>query len=881
MSSIYGYYGSNITSASSSSSSSTSLGISGLVSGLDIDSTVEAMCSGTQSKITKVQQNLMKLEWKQEAYQDVGTALTDFKDKYLSSSSSTNISTLLSNCYKIESQGDNASAVSASGSTNILSNFSILGVSSLATNASFTSKSGLTNNAITTNTLNISSEEADVSLLEGKKFSFKVGSTSYSLEMGSEVITDADSAAAALNAAIAEYDNENDNGSGSYTSLASKISVGVSDGKLTLSSTDSSSLITISSSSNSTVLKALGFEPTTENGTKRYANAQEITSTGIDSSSATTKQSFFSKLTSSSSLTLDLDGVKGTVNFGDSYVSTGQTVAEYIQDAGDTARTAYQTEHADDADVDTQAEAAAQKAMLSALATEMNTQLSKSFGSKVEVTANDDGSLSFATTVNNSVLSVSSASSGLCGDSGIFSGLEVGSANRLLLNKSLEENNMAVNSTTSAFDFGDEVEKTYTNTEGKSITVTDSENTYDMSVNGVSFSIGRNSITVDGKTTEYSNGVTMNNIMSAINSSSAGVRMSYLSTTDRFTISSTASGAVGSIDISGSLADMIFGDGTEGSGTVGEVTTTDADGNTTTETKSAGGNLTKGTDASLLVSFDGKTVEEITRSTNSFKLDGLSLSLTGTFNTDKTADSFTDANSIANCDGAITFSKTIDSDELIDALKTMTDDYNSLIDKVKDYYTTKSDSDYQPLTSSMVKDEDLTDDQAELYNNKAKEGILFGDTILRSLSDDLRTIFSGMSSIGITTSSDYSEYGKLTFNATTLKSALESDSQSVIDKFTTDKTGILDKLDSLMDKYVNSSLASPGLITAKSGLASSSLSQMTCTMYSEQESLEDQLESLQDKLETQQDRYYDQFTNMEVELNNIMSQSSYLSSLSY
>jgi len=827
MSSVYGYYASSV----SSTSSNTSLGVSGLVSGMDIDSTVKAMCSGTSSKISKVQQNLMKLEWKQEAYQDVGSALTDFKEKYLSSTSSTSISKLLSNCYDITSNGTNASAISASGSANIISDFSVLGVSSLATNASYTSKGGVTTNAISTGKLSFSSESTTVSALEGKKFAFKIGSASYSLELGSEVVTDAASAADAINAAIKKYDDENYTGEG-YVSLASKINVDGSSGKLELKSTDASSNISISSASNTNVLKAFGLQRDDKGNLK---NGTTITAGEADYSASTKQQSFFSQFSSDAALTFDLDGIKASIKFD-------EDMSKKIQAAGQ-------------AESD---ESKKQEAMLKVMVEEVSDQLSKIYGDKVKVTGND-GCMSFETTSSNSVLSVSSATSGIAGDSGILNGLSVGDANRLLLNKSLEESNFS-----KAFNFGD------TGT-----------NTYDLNVNGVSIKIGKNSITVGDKTTEYKSGVTMNNVMSAVNSSGANVKMSYLSTTDRFTIASTVSGESGKIEVSGSFADMIFGDGNVTPDDTGAYIS-NGSGTISGESGSlANGNLTKGSDAKLLVSFDGKTVEEITRSTNSFKLDGLSLNLTSTFNADKTAADFTTASSISNCDGAVTFNKTVNADDLTDALKTMVEDYNNLISKVTDYYTTKSDADYQPLTSDMVKDENLSEDQAELYNNKAKEGVLFGDSILRSLSNDMRSIFSGLSSIGIKTSSDYTEYGKLTLDAEKFKSALESDTQSVVDKLTAEKTGSLSKLDDLMKKYVNSSITSPGLITAKSGLKSSSLSQMTCTMYTEKERLEDQLSTLQDKYDTQSDRYYSQFTNMEVQLNKIMSQSSYLGQISF
>jgi flagellar hook-associated protein 2 len=830
------------------------------VSGLDIDSTVEAMCSGTTSKITKVQQNLMKLEWKQEAYQDVGTALTDFKDKYLSSTSSTSISKLLSNCYEINSNGDNAGAVTASGSPDIISNFSILGVNSLATNASYTSKGGVTSSGISSGKINLNSDVETVSTLEGKTFAFKIGSTSYSLTMDSTPITDSASMLTAVQNAIADYDKEHANDTG-YEKLGGSGDDGIlnvsvsSDGKLVMKTQNSaaSDNINISSGSNSTVLKTLGLQKVYSSDTDtqgHYKSGTTVTGESPDYSSSTRERSFFSTLSNGASMTFDLDGIKATVKFDKSITKSIQSVGEEITKAVPEDATDEQK---------AQAEEDAQAAMLGALKDEIQSQLSSVYGSKVSVSVNEQGGITFDTPEGNSILSVASATSGLLGESGVMGGISTGDANRLLTTEALEESNFA-----NAFDFG-----------------ADESRTYDLNVNGVSFKIGKYSISVDGESTEYKNGVTMKNVMSAINNSDANVKISYLSTTDRFTVSSTVSGASGGVNMSGSFADMIFGDGqvtvdsdgnyvSNGSGTVGGAANA-----------AAGGTLTQGTDAKILVSFDGNTVEEITRATNSFKLDGLSLSLKSTFNDTATKDDFADSASIKNCSGAVTFEKSVNSDDLVEAIQTMVEDYNSLISKVVDYYTTKSDSDYQPLTSDMVEDENLTDDQAELYNNKAKEGVLFGDSILRSLTDDMRKIFTGLSSIGITTSSDYSEYGKLSFDADTFTSALESDTQSVTDLFTADSTGVISKLNSMMTKYVNSSITSPGLITAKSGLASSSLSQMNCSIYTEQQSLENQLSDLQDKLSTQQDRYYSEFTNMETQLSNIMNQSSYLSQMSF
>ena len=54
------------------------LRMSGMNSGLDTVAIVEAMTAATKLKITKQNRKAITLKWKQEAYQDVTTKLTDF-----------------------------------------------------------------------------------------------------------------------------------------------------------------------------------------------------------------------------------------------------------------------------------------------------------------------------------------------------------------------------------------------------------------------------------------------------------------------------------------------------------------------------------------------------------------------------------------------------------------------------------------------------------------------------------------------------------------------------------------------------------------------------------------------------------------------------------
>jgi len=73
----------NVNSTSSVSSNN---GFSGMISGMDTDSLVEKLLSGTQSKIDK--QNALKTqtEWKIENYRDVITSINSFSSKYFDTS---------------------------------------------------------------------------------------------------------------------------------------------------------------------------------------------------------------------------------------------------------------------------------------------------------------------------------------------------------------------------------------------------------------------------------------------------------------------------------------------------------------------------------------------------------------------------------------------------------------------------------------------------------------------------------------------------------------------------------------------------------------------------------------------------------------------------
>ncbi|MBR6677625.1 MAG: flagellar hook protein, partial [Oscillospiraceae bacterium] len=65
--------------------------LSGLASGLDTESMIENAVSGYQMKLSSLQQQKTKVEWKQEAYRSMITKMVGFSQKYTSYTSGTNL----------------------------------------------------------------------------------------------------------------------------------------------------------------------------------------------------------------------------------------------------------------------------------------------------------------------------------------------------------------------------------------------------------------------------------------------------------------------------------------------------------------------------------------------------------------------------------------------------------------------------------------------------------------------------------------------------------------------------------------------------------------------------------------------------------------------
>ena len=261
------------------------------------------------------------------------------------------------------------------------------------------------------------------------------------------------------------------------------------------------------------------------------------------------------------------------------------------------------------------------------------------------------------------------------------------------------------------------------------------------------------SFSINGKVFTFEYGASLSDIIRTVNNSDAGVTMSYSRLTDKFTLTSKSTGSASSVeinDISGSLMNSLFGAGIR----------------------------KDGTDAVVKLSLNGSTDEAdmitLTRSSNTFEIDGTTYKLLG--------------KAPGNTAENINIKLDYDTDAIVEKITSFINDYNELLGSLIKLTSEEVFRDYKPLTEDEKKA--LTDDEIKLWTEKAKSGILRSDTYLKAIETELRSsmfsqvdVIGSLASIGITTIL-YSEKGKLHIDKDKLKNALETDIEKTLALFT-------------------------------------------------------------------------------------------------
>lgn len=452
----------------------------------------------------------------------------------------------------------------------------------------------------------------------------------------------------------------------------------------------------------------------------------------------------------------------------------------------------------------------------------LQNKLDKAFGSgKVTVGEGQNGSLTFTAKDNKQTLQISADSKELQNALGITST----QSNKISTGSSLWENRVKLG--LGKYDTKEKLNDALKN----------------FTVNGAKI----DNITAD---------TTVDGLLTAINNNKdAGVTATYLGSENKFVLSSNEKGE-------------------------GRKITLGADPKDTTDAANLifGGVSQDGTDGEMSILYNGVQTT-ITSSSNTFSIDGLDIRATNTFNTGS-----------ATAEGGVSFTASADTEKVTETVKKFIEAYNAMIDEVRTQATTKPDSNYKPLTDDQKNE--MNENSIKNWEDKAKEGILYNSSALKDLDNATQGILSSMmmngvsyddlEKIGISFSDDYTAGGKIVFDEEKFKTAMDSDPEKVSDLFT-GTHGIVNTIDSTLStyatRYASKNGNSYGVLIEEAGSEKLSLTLTNNSIYKELKDMQETITNLQSQLSTEQDRYISQFTQMERLINQMNSQSSYLSQL--
>ncbi|MDE5932380.1 MAG: flagellar filament capping protein FliD, partial [Lachnospiraceae bacterium] len=260
---------------------------------------------------------------------------------------------------------------------------------------------------------------------------------------------------------------------------------------------------------------------------------------------------------------------------------------------------------------------------------------------------------------------------------------------------------------------------------------------------------------------------------------------------------------------------------------------------------------------------------KFTSMTNTFSVNGLTI----------TANEVTDKE--------VTLTTSTDADGIYNMIKNFFTEYNKLINEMDSLYNAESSAGYEPLLSEEK--EALSDSEVEEWEKKIKDSLLRRDTTLSSISYSMASVLMQgvqvngkqmyLSDFGINTlgyfkaaENERNAYhidgdpddSSTKANEDILKTMIASDPETVMNFFTKLSTNLYDDLTKKM---------------AGTTLSSAMTVYNDKQMKSEYEDYTDKIKKQEEKLNAMMDKWYAKFSAMETALSRLESKSSSLTSL--
>jgi len=388
----------------------------------------------------------------------------------------------------------------------------------------------------------------------------------------------------------------------------------------------------------------------------------------------------------------------------------------------------------------------------------------------------------------------------------------------------------------------------------------------DMSLEALGFAASGTSVdfTVNGRAFTFASTVSMRHVMDTVNADAqAGVRFFYSGIESRFIIQTRNTGAATTtLATSGAFLENL--------GLAGPAQT-----------------RVDGQDASVrFMTTGGLSTVTVSQASNTFTLDGITYNLLRTTQT------------------GISLNITVshNTDKAVEVIKGFVERYNKALGDINTKLSEQRHRDYRPLTEEQRAD--MSEQQIEQWEQRAKSGLLQNNRILQSAVDALRTaVMEPFQAAGITlqeigiTQGHHFERGRLHLDEVRLREALGTRGERIAALFTTQSTisyspdltsaqraqrttesGLAHRISDVLQDFVRitrNNSGRKGTLLERAGFTGS-ITEFRNDLTIEMQGFDTRITSALDAMEISEQRYWRQFTALEDAIQRMNAQSAWL-----
>ncbi|UCZ52683.1 flagellar filament capping protein FliD [Bacillus shivajii] len=247
---------------------------------------------------------------------------------------------------------------------------------------------------------------------------------------------------------------------------------------------------------------------------------------------------------------------------------------------------------------------------------------------------------------------------------------------------------------------------------------------------------------------------------------------------------------------------------------------------------------------------------ETERRSNTFSINGVTMTLQGTF---------------AEGEDSVTIGASTDVESIMETITGFIDEYNELVDFANEKLREERHRDYHPLTDDQR--DAMTEREIERWEERAMSGMLRNDRTIRSgfntfrndmyapVNIGLESEINHLSQIGITTTNNFRDGGKLEIDEDKLRGAIENDAEAVFQLFAGDGDTHADK--GLARRVRESANGLIDQISQQAGGMRGRNLNHQFTIGREMDRIDDRVSNFERRMQQVEQRYWSQFTAME------------------